>query len=221
MNTVIFDMDGLLINSEPLWREGMAKVFTKLGAQLEPEDYKKTMGLRTSEVVAFWCDYFKWEDVDPENLEKEILDEVIALVVEKGKLMEGVDYILEFFKRKNFKIGLASSSPMRMIQKVLSHFKISSYFMACHSGQFQDYGKPHPSVYLSCAKELKTSPSECLVFEDSLNGLIAAKAARMTTVVIPELSDRADIRFSLGDLKLNSLLEFTEEKLQFLEKEMV
>ncbi len=216
MDTVIFDMDGLLIDSEPLWREGMANVFTQLGAHLQPQDYKKTMGLRTSEVVDYWCEYFGWTTVAPEKITEDILDEVINLVVQKGELMEGVQYILDFFREKHFKIGLASSSPMVMIEKFLQHFQLRSYFEACHSGEFQEYGKPHPGVYLDCAKELNEKPVNCLVFEDSLNGLIAAKAAQMKTIVIPEDEDKGSPQFSIADVQLRSLKEFSDQTLNSL-----
>lgn len=216
IETVIFDMDGLLIDSEPLWVRAMATVFADMDIYLKKEDYSKTTGLRTSEVVEYWHEYFDWKEKSSETVAQEILDEVIRLILSEGEMMEGVVEILQFFKQKNFKIGLASSSPMAMIQTALNHFKLLSYFDAVHSGEHQDFGKPHPSVYLSCAAELKTKPFNCLVFEDSITGLIAAKAAKMKVVTVPEKANLADPRYALADLKLTSLKEFTECRLQLL-----
>ena|SRR5690625_1637365 len=216
IKTVIFDMDGLLVDSEPLWREAMEHVFAGMDIYLSKDDYVKTIGLRTTEVVDYWHKQCGWKDKSTEQVSQEILEEVVERVLQKGVLMEGATYILDFFKQRGFKIGLASSSPMLMINTVLEHFHLKDYFLTRHSGEHQDYGKPHPSVYLSCAEELGADPLKCLVFEDSLNGLIAAKAARMKAVVVPEKENRDKPEFSLADMKLHSLKEFTEDTLKVI-----
>jgi mannitol-1-/sugar-/sorbitol-6-/2-deoxyglucose-6-phosphatase len=132
--------------------------------------------------------------------------------------MEGLHYILSYFQEKDFKIGLASSSPMRLIQSVLQHLDIHQNFKAVYSAEFEPYGKPHPAVYLSCAQELGSNPLHCLAFEDSVNGMIAAKAARMKVVAVPEPHNQHDKRFALADLKLSSLLHFNDEQLHQLSK---
>lgn len=219
LTTVIFDMDGLLIDSEPLWGKAMEEVFAGLGINLKPEDYAHTTGLRTSEVVDYWHHHFKWGNShSPEEVTEDIVDNVTHKILANGKAMNGLHYILEFFKSRQFKIGLASSSPMRVIQSVLKHLDIKEYFDAVYSAEHESYGKPHPAVYLSCADELISSPSECIVFEDSVNGMIAGKAARMKVVAVPEPHNRKDPRYSLADLQLKSLRDFTEEKLKELGK---
>ncbi len=216
IETVIFDMDGLLVDSEPLWREAMAEVFESMNIYLEPEEYLKTTGMRTNEVVEYWHDSLKWDGPSNKQVEDEILETVVQKIRQKGKTMEGASYILEFFRERNFKMGLASSSPMQVIQAVLEHFELAGYFKAVHSGEHQDYGKPHPSVYLSCARELNAFPLKCLVFEDSVVGLIAAKAAKMKAVAVPEKPNFSDPRYALADLKLSSLKDFTEKSLRVL-----
>lgn len=218
LTTVIFDMDGLLIDSEPLWGKAMQEVFADLDVWLKPEDYMHTTGLRTIEVVDYWYRHFKWENRSPEEVTKDIVDNVTDKILQDGKAMDGLLYILEFFKSRQFKTGLASSSPMQLIHSVLKHLHIKEYFNAVYSAEYELYGKPHPAVYLSCAGELDSSPSECIVFEDSVNGMIAGKAARMKVVAVPEPHNRKDTRYSLADLQLNSLKDFTEEKLENLDK---
>lgn len=219
LTTVIFDMDGLLIDSEPLWGEAMGEVFAGLGVYLKPEDYTHTTGLRTSEVVAYWHDHFKWENgQSPEEVTEAIVDNVTHKILQSGKAMDGLHYILEFFKTRQFKTGLASSSPMRLILSVLNHLDIKRYFKAVYSAEHELYGKPHPAVYLSCANALNSSPLECIVFEDSINGMIAGKAARMKVVVVPESHNQFDPRYSLADMQLNSLKDFTQEKLDTLSR---
>lgn len=217
LTTVIFDMDGLLIDSEPLWGEAMKEVFAGMDIHLTPHHYAQTTGLRTSEVVDHWYHVFKWKSKSALEVTDEILENVTDKILKQGVAMKGLEYILEFFKEKDFKMGLASSSPMKLIQTILTHLGISAYFDAIHSAEHEDFGKPHPAVYLACAAELDSLPIECLVFEDSLNGLIAAKAARMKVVAVPEAHRRDDPRYVLADLKLDSLDEFGEEELEELD----
>lgn len=210
INTVIFDMDGLLIDSEPLWGVAMQEVFSSVGVELSPELTSLTTGLRTKEVVSYWHDYFKWNNKTPEQVTTEIIDSVTHKILREGQAMEGLHYILDFFQQRNFKMGLASSSPMQLIQSVLDHLDIRNAFHAVISAEFEPYGKPHPAVYLACARELNSNPLSCLAFEDSVTGMTAAKAARMKVVVVPEAHKRNDKRFGLADMQLDSLLEFNE-----------
>jgi sugar-phosphatase len=218
LTTVIFDMDGLLIDSEPLWGEAMQEVFALMNIHLKPEHYQHTTGLRTSEVVDYWYHHFKWEGKSPDKVTCEIIEAVTAKILSQGAAMEGLDYILPFFRDRGFRIGLASSSPMALIRSVLQHLGIRSYFQAVYSAEFESYGKPHPAVYLACARELESRPLECIVFEDSITGLIAAKAARMKTVAVPEAHRRSDPRYVLADLTLDSLRDFTQEDLSRLQE---
>ncbi|WP_143305190.1 hexitol phosphatase HxpB [Chitinophaga vietnamensis] len=216
IDTVIFDMDGLLVDSEPLWGIAMREVFSTVGVTLSPELTHKTTGLRTKEVVSYWHNHFKWDGKSAEQVTQEIIDSVTYKITTKGRSMEGLQYILDYFKAKGFKIGLASSSPMSLIRAVLEHLGISDYFQAVYSAEFESYGKPHPAVYLACAQALGSDPLHCIAFEDSVTGMIAAKAARMKTVVVPEPHNRQDMRYALADVKLDSLLQFNDDTLQRL-----
>lgn len=210
LDTVIFDMDGLLIDSEPLWYEAMQEVFEKQGVSLTKELASKTTGLRTIEVVHFWHRYFDWKNVSQEAIADDILDRVIDKIITSATLMPGALDILSFFRAKGVKMGLASSSPMRLIKASLQRFQLESFFDGLYSAEYEDYGKPHPAVYLSCARELGSSPLCCLAFEDSINGMIAAKAARMKVVAVPEPHNGANPKYILADLQLSSLTDFTE-----------
>lgn len=213
INTVIFDMDGLLIDSEPLWGEAMSEVFATVGVTLTSELYSHTTGLRTAEVVDYWQNYFKWEGKDNNQVTNEIIDAVIAKILAKGEAMEGLEYILDYFTKKDFKIGLASSSPLRLIESAVDHMGIRDRFHAISSAEFESHGKPHPAVYLACAKKLGSMPIDCIAFEDSITGMTAAKAARMKTVVVPEPHNRHNKRYALADVQLDSLLEFNDDTL--------
>jgi len=111
-------------------------------------------------------------------------------------------------KKNNYKIGLASSSPSRMIHALVGHFGITGYFDCITSADVVELGKPHPAVFLHCAASLKSTPMECVVLEDSVNGMIAGKAARMKVIVVPDALHFDDPRFALADAKLQSLEDF-------------
>jgi sugar-phosphatase len=134
----------------------------------------------------------------------------MQLVQEQGVSLDGADELLEFFRSHSIPIALASSSPMRLINAVLQKLCMRAVFSVIHSAKREEYGKPHPAVFLSTAKKLRVNPAHCLVFEDSFNGLIAAKAALMKTVVIPIEAQWNEKRFDIADLKLRSLTKFSE-----------
>ena len=148
-----------------------------------------------------------------------IVDAVIDKVKTKGVIMNGVDYIFNFFKQQNFKIGLATSSPTSLIDAVIEIAGIKNYLQAIESAQDLPYGKPNPQVYINCAKALNSNPNECICFEDSLNGMIAAKAAKMKCVVVPAPNQAKDLRWSLADLQSSSLQNFGQLHLERLNGE--
>ena len=209
IDTVIFDMDGLLVDTEPLWVVAMQEVFETVNVSITPELAAQTTGLRTKEVVNYWHDHFKWKGKPKEQVTEEIIEGVWQQVLRYGTLMEGVVETLHLFKKQNLKLGLASSSPLHFIHQVLDHFHLNPYFQAIASAGDEPYGKPHPAVYLSCAQQLGSNPLQCLAFEDSINGMVAAKAARMKVVVVPEVHNRQNPKYALADLKLDQLSDFT------------
>lgn len=210
LSAVIFDMDGLLVDSEPLWAEAADEVFKRYGVSLTHEQYITTTGLRTREFVQWWFRHFKIGEEELSRAEKHIIDLILDKVKYKARIMPGVDHIFDFFHRKQFKIGLASSSPIELIELVVEMSGISPFLDAVASAGELPYGKPHPQVYLNCAESLGVQPSECICFEDSFNGMIAAKAARMKCVVVPHHAQLKDERWGAADLKLSSLQNFGE-----------
>jgi sugar-phosphatase len=115
--------------------------------------------------------------------------------------------------RAGLQLAVASSSPPRLIEASLARLGLRDHFTEIVSAESEPYGKPHPAVFLTTAARLGVAPTECLVFEDSLNGLVAAKAARMICVAVPE---RVDPRFAFADLVLPSLEAFDDDALATL-----
>lgn len=216
LNTVIFDMDGLLIDSEPLWNEAADEIFLRHGFRLTPAQHATTMGMRTKEFVEWWFDHHKVSREHAPIAEEEILQLVTDKVATKGKAMQGVGHIFNFFISRGFKIGLATSSGTSLIDVVVDKLGIRKYLHAMESAAGLPYGKPHPQVYLNCAKQLKSHPTECICFEDSFNGMIAAKAARMKCIVVPSPHEKMNGKFNAADLKISSLQNFNELLLQAL-----
>ena len=217
-DTVIFDMDGLLIDSEPLWKESAEALFLTYDKQLTTQQYAGTTGLRTKEFLMHWFRYFNLPDAEIADAEKKVVDHVVKLVKQKGKPMPGVQYIFNFFIERNFKIGLASSSPMELIDLVVDMLEISPHLQAVSSAAELAYGKPHPEVYLNCAKKLNAMPDACICFEDSFNGMIAAKAAKMKCVIVPSLYDSKNPAWEAADLKISTLNNFNKLLLNNLQK---
>lgn len=210
LNTVIFDMDGLLIDSEPLWKEASDEVLAFYGLKVSQSEYLATTGLRTSEFVSWWLRDYKFDDKELAHAASQIIESVTQKIKQKGKALPGIEYIFNFFHTRGYKMGIASSSPLSLIEMVADMFHLRQYVTALSSAEDLDYGKPHPQVYLKCANELDSLPLQCICFEDSINGMIAAKAARMKCVVVPVASMAKDERWSIADLKISSLRNFSE-----------
>ena len=216
LNTVIFDMDGLLIDSEPLWTEAATEVFAYYGKKLTAAEFAATTGLRTSEFVSWWLRDYKFDNTELEKAGERIVDLTIKKIQLQGKPMPGAEYILDFFEQRGFKIGLATSSPMSVADTVIDLLNIEKYIQVKTSAEKLQYGKPHPQVYLDCAAALQSSPLECICFEDSVNGMIAVKAARMKCVVVPTYSQQKDEKWSVADLKISSLKNFSSLHINLL-----
>ena len=205
---VLFDMDGILIDSEPFWRQAEMELFAGVGLQLDEEDCRQTTGLRIEEVVAHWFAIRPWKGTSQAELSEQILGRVVELVTTRGRPLAGVREALQACRQAGVPTGLASSSNYCLIEATLNRLELRDFFSVLHSAQDEAWGKPHPAVYLSAASKLGVPPQRCLAIEDSLNGLISARAARMSVVAIPDSEQASNPRFCLADCQLSSLLEF-------------
>lgn len=211
----IFDMDGLLIDSEPLWDQAELEVISSLGVDVtRRHEMPDTLGLRIDMVVDLWYAMQPWSGPSKQEVTERIIQRTISLVEERRPLLPGVREALALCKAEGLKVGLASASPLSMLEKVLALFELSDYFDALASAQTLPYSKPHPQVYLDCAAKLGVDPLTCVALEDSVNGMIAAKAARMRAIVVPAEENRQDPRYALANVKLGSLARLTGEDLR-------
>ena len=209
-DTVIFDMDGLLIDSESLWFEAAVELFRKHGCEFSTELYLTTIGMRSKEFLIWWFKYFNITRQDIDLVNQELIDSVIQKVRQKGKALPGVEHIFNYFIQRKFKMGIATSSPLSLVDVVVEKLGIRDFLHAVTSAHELPLAKPHPQVYLNCAEMLQSSSSQCICFEDSFNGLIAVKAAGMKCIAVPSAHDSKDLRFHAADLKISSLQNFND-----------
>lgn len=204
---VIFDMDGVLIESEHLWRRAMIAGFKEAGMLLSEDDCRKTMGLRIGEVIGIWQAHFNAYTFTAKQLENRIIELLLELIEESGTFIQGIPALLAFCRQKHLKIGLATSSSHQLMQAVLKKLDLEQSLDATLSAENMKYGKPHPEVFLACAEELRIAPQQCIVIEDSLNGVIAAKAAQMSVIAVPDDEHRHVKGFAVADQCLNNMHE--------------
>lgn len=205
---IIFDMDGVLIDSEGFWATAEREVFGALGVPLTTALAKQTATMTTAEVTKFWYELAPWPNRSLAAVENDVIDYVEAQIRQKGKAIEGIENVLELFFKGGFKIGLATNAPYRLVPVVLEKLKISRYFSVLSAAEFEAKGKPDPAIYLHTANKLQLSPSACIVVEDSRSGLIAAKKAGMTTVFLDRLGSFDNSMSELVDLRITSFAEF-------------
>jgi mannitol-1-/sugar-/sorbitol-6-/2-deoxyglucose-6-phosphatase len=212
-------MDGVLVDSEPLWRKAIPEVLSTVGIELTTRQAMQTMGLRVQEVVQYWFDRHSLKEPIPELMSRKITERVIDYVREEGVLMDGFEEALSVFQSRKIPVALASSSDYLLIDAVVDTFDIRRHFNVIYSAEKEDYGKPHPAVYLTVAGKLGVPPYACLAIEDSLAGTIAAKAARMACIAMPEQYPVYDKGFQIADRIIGSLHAIDEAMVREIEDE--
>ena len=208
LRATLFDMDGLLFDTEILWHRAEVEVFGRLGVPLDEARDRSTKGMFVNEVVDFWFAQYPWRGPGVDEVVSSLLARVGDLVESEGRLMPGATRALDLASDRG-PIALASSTPLALIERCLQHFDLANRFASVHSAQFEPYGKPHPGVFLTAASSLNVKPKSCLVFEDSAAGVLAAKAGSMTVVAVPTVDDRNQSAFTVADLLLESLEDLT------------
>jgi beta-phosphoglucomutase-like phosphatase (HAD superfamily) len=248
ITAIVLDMDGLLIDTEPVWRTAEKEVFAKLGIELTQADLLDTTGVRIDELAAAFLPH-RPPSADPPGADPSrpsphgadppgadpsrsspagpspagpspaevaarITDLVVDYVGRAGEPMPGVPEAIALFERSGLRLAIASSSPERLIDAVCARLKLD-IDIRC-SALDEPRGKPAPDVYLAAARRLRLTPARCLAVEDSPAGVVAAKAAGMTCVAVPDPLLTGDPRYRRADLVLPSLTELTEPLLRTL-----
>lgn len=204
----IFDMDGLLLDSEVLWHRAELEILGgRLGVPLPVDGSRTTKGMFVYEVTEHWYGLYPWSGPSPAEVAVSIVDRVIDLIVTQGALKPGAVGAIDLCRARGWPLAVASSSEYRLIDAALEHFGLRDRFALVHSAEDEEYGKPHPAVFLTAASKLGAAPKRCLVWEDAPAGVVAAKAASMACIAVPEAGEGAHAAFGLADLVVASLDE--------------
>jgi sugar-phosphatase len=227
VQAVVLDMDGVLIDTEPVWRAAESDVFAGLGIALSESDVLESTGQPIEELIPIWRQRppaggsgltgaslagASLTDAEVAGL---VIDQVIAHVKAEGQPMPGVTAALALFERYGLRLAIASSSPRRLIDAVCDRLGLGGIDVRC-SAMDEARGKPAPDVYLTAARRLGVAPVSCLAVEDSLNGLASARAAGMICVAVPDPLLAADPRYREADLVLRSLTDLDDATLRRL-----
>jgi sugar-phosphatase len=219
VEAVILDMDGLLIDTEPVWRAAQSAVFAGFGVALSEADLLDSTGQPIEELIPLWRRRAPDGDgisplTDAEVADR-IIDRVIAHVKAEGEPMPGVTAAIALFERCGLRLAIASSSPLRLIDAVCDRLGLARIEVRC-SAMDEARGKPAPDVYLTAARRLGVAAAGCLALEDSPAGIASARSAGMRCVAVPDSLLAADPRYREADLVLESLTRLDEAALRRL-----
>lgn len=210
IQAVLFDMDGLLVDSEPIWQDVAIEVFKTVDVPLTVEICQEATGLGTTEFVKYIYQRFPWKGKTHEQIGEEILEIAHHRIGSDAREMPGASETVRFFHEQGIPLGVASASPMDIIETVLTRLELRPYFQTWHSALLEARNKPFPDVYLGAAKQLHARPASCLAFEDSGNGLRSAVSAGMITVAVPASYEYHDAKFDQAAVKIPSLRAFDQ-----------
>ncbi|AWM14350.1 hexitol phosphatase HxpB [Flavobacterium sediminis] len=208
---VIFDMDGVIIDTENIWKQAEEEVFSSLGVKVSEAYTKITQSMTTAEVTQFWYEKFPWQQTSLQEVEQRVVSRVVELIQSETCLIKGVKVFIERLKSENYKIGLATNSPYAIIPIVLEKLKITHLFDTISSAEFEKNGKPDPAIYITTAKKLGVKPKNCFVIEDSYSGMLAAKNAGMSVAAFT--NGNRNVTFEIADCSINS---FEEDKVTII-----
>jgi HAD superfamily hydrolase (TIGR01509 family) len=205
---VVFDLDGVLIDSEPVWEQVRRGYVDAHGGTWQPDTQARLMGMSTQE----WARYLSTElgvRRTPDEVAADVVAEMVRRYQDDLPLLPGaVDAVRRMAGR--WPLGLASSSPATLIRQVLDETGLAVAFEVTVSTEDVERGKPDPDVYLTVARRMGLAPARCAAVEDSSNGLRAASAAGMAVIAVPHPAypPRPDA-LALADLTIGGLAELT------------
>jgi len=205
VDAVIFDMDGVLVDSEPFGYEAMRRVMGHHGVDYTESENEQFLGVTTAES----CRVLRARHglgAGEGDLARQYLDCLLALIQEGPRPMLGVPEVLATLRDAGYRLALASSAESEVIAANVTCLDLARFFDATVSGAEVARGKPSPDVFIEAARRLGLAPAACLVVEDSRNGLLAAKAARMRCAVVPSAATRHQ-EFGGADHRLRTLAD--------------
>ena len=207
IKAIIFDMDGVLINSEAFYMSENRKFLASLGETVSEEDLFRVVGtplLTTHKMYySYLSDRYTFEEV--QELSREHWKTVKANY--NNLINDGVVEVLDLLKNKQYKLAVASSSGLKHIERVVEQCGLESYFDVLLTGEMFKKSKPDPEIYLTAAKMLKVKPEQCVVIEDSVYGIEAGNKAGMKVIALKEPFGHDQ---SLADIKIDKMLQIVD-----------
>ena len=183
----IFDMDGLIFDTERLFMETRAKVMKKYGYEHRKEDYIKTIGT-AGETLNSILRQLYGPDYPMERISQETRDTICAELPQEGpQIKAGIVELLDFFEEREVPCCVASSSNHSLIESYLTRSGLDRYFSWIISGEDVKKSKPEPDIFLKACSHFNVEPASALVLEDSVNGIQAAYNAQIPVICIPDL----------------------------------
>lgn len=186
-DAIIFDMDGLLVDTEPVWEEAETEMLSAYNVEMQSEVRMQLVGLRNDVFLSRLIAHYNIP-ASLETLQEDIIDRMLKLIPVKAKPKAGALEIIKYAVDRGIPTAIASSSPGVIIEAVVSSQGWGKYIPIRCSAEHLLAGKPEPHVYWEAAKALGVAPMNCLALEDSPTGARAAVAAGMTCYAVPDLS---------------------------------
>lgn len=200
----IFDMDGVLIESEPFWREAQIEVLHQYDVVISVEDcIYYTMGKRIDDIAKLWIKRFNLP-ITEQSLRSKILEKARSLIRQFGAIKPGIHELITQLRHQGYRIALATSSSQAIIDAVIHRLKLDNIFELALSADDVPLGKPAPDVYSEVCRRLNVEPENAIALEDSLTGVQSALAAGITTIAIPEFKS---IEFHIADYCVSNINE--------------
>lgn len=188
IKAVLFDMDGLMIDTESLSTEAFINSAKAQGYNMTKEETLKVLGFTKASIYQFWIDYFQGTNVDGKKLVDDHYEYIENVLYTVGpEKMPYVEELLKYLRENNYKIAVASSSDTADIKNNLEKTKLEKYIDEIASGAEVENGKPDPDVFLLAAERLDVDPKDCLILEDSKAGIKAGKASGAMVFMVPDM----------------------------------
>lgn len=188
IKAVLFDMDGLMVDTESLATEAFIHSAKKQGYDMTKEETLLVLGFTTKSIYEFWENYFKNSDVSGKQLVDDHYKYIENILFTTGpRKMPYIEELLKYLKESNYKVAVASSSNMDHIINNMEKTGLKKYIDEFASGAEVENGKPAPDVFLLAAERLGVKPEECLVLEDSKAGVIAGSSAGAKVIMVPDM----------------------------------
>ena len=212
----IFDMDGLLVDTEQYWGRVEIEVFNSVGIHLTEEQIRATVGISIKDIIKLRANESPSIEFDADETIERLHAAMVKHIQEDCEFMPGALAAIDTCIAAGLKTAIASASHPVLVEAVISRFDLTDRISLYCSSWGEKRSKPAPDVFLTTAKKLGEEPSSCLVFEDSIAGVQAARAAKMKCIAVPDPVMFDDPRYDIADVKLHSLTEFDSTILRSL-----